>query len=190
MRRSLSQEGLRLPFSIMKNWVSIPLAGVAIFGAAVPGRGAIYFSIEQAQQAIFPGATFSAAPRTLTPEQVKAVEAATGARVRVKDIKVWKVSTGGWFFVDEVLGKHEFITYAVGLTAHGAVKQIEIMDYRETYGGEVRGAKWRAQFTGKTARDPLKLDRDIQNISGATLSSRHITDGVKRLLAIHEVALR
>ena len=174
----------------MKNWISIPLASVAVFGAAVPGRGAIYFSVEQAQQAIFPGATFTETPRALTPEQVKAVEAATGARVRVKAIKVWKVSGGGWFFVDEVLGKHEFITYAAGLTAYGAVKQIEIMDYRETYGGEVRGAKWRAQFTGKTARDPLKLDGDIQNISGATLSSRHIADGVKRLLAIYEAALR
>ena len=174
----------------MKNWISIPLASVAVFGAAVPGRGAIYFSVEQALQAIFPGATFTETPRALTPEQVKAVEAATGARVRVKTIRLWKVSGGGWFFVDEVLGKHEFITYAAGLTAHGAVKQIEIMDYRETYGGEVRGVKWRAQFTGKTARDPLKLDGDIQNISGATLSSRHIADGVKRLLAIYEAVLR
>ena len=166
------------------------LTPAALAASTVAGQAVTYLNVEQAQQAIFPGATFTETPRALTPEQVKAVEAATGARVRVKTIKVWKVSGGGWFFVDEVLGKHEFITYAAGLTANGAVKQIEIMDYRETYGGEVRGAKWRAQFTGKTARDPLKLDRDIQNISGATLSSRHIADGVKRLLAIYEAALR
>jgi hypothetical protein len=43
---------------------------------------------------------------------------------------------------------------------------------------------------GKTKTAPLQLDKDIQNISGATLSSRHLADGVRRLLALHDVALR
>ena len=96
----------------------------------------------------------------------------------------------GWFIVDEVVGKHEFITYAVGLNTNGSVKQIEVMDYRETYGGQIRNEDWRAQFVGKTSQSPLKLDRDIKNISGATLSCRHITDGVKRVLAFYEIALK
>ena len=91
--------------------------------------------------------------------------------------------------MDEVLGKHEFITYAAALDASGAVLGVEIMDYRETYGYQVRDAQWRKQFAGKTVRSPLKLDDDIKNISGATLSSRHVTDGVKRLLATHAIAL-
>lgn len=174
----------------MKGWLHFTIAPVALLGAAVPGHAATYLNVEQAQKALFPGASFTAAPRTLTPEQLKAVESAIGAHVRVKELRVWKVSTGGWFFVDEVVGKHEFIIYAVGLTASGAVKGIEIMDYRETYGYEVRDAKWRTQFAGKTARDPLTLDKDIKNISGATLSCRHITDGVKRLLAVYETVLK
>ena len=36
------------------------------------------------------------------------------------------------------------------------------MDYRETYGGEVRNPKWRAQFIGKTKDAPLKLDQGHQ----------------------------
>ena len=44
--------------------------------------------------------------------------------------------------------------------------------------------------SGKTSQSTLKLDRDIKNISGATLSCRHITDGVKRLLAFYEIALK
>ncbi len=28
---------------------------------------------------------------------------------------------------------------------------MEILEYRESYGDEVRNPKWRAQFTGKTA---------------------------------------
>ena len=60
----------------------------------------------------------------------------------------------------------------------------------ETYGYEIRNEKWRAQFTGKQHGAKLKLDNDIQNISGATLSCRHITDGVKRLLALYELVLK
>jgi Na+-translocating ferredoxin:NAD+ oxidoreductase RnfG subunit len=126
----------------------------------------------------------------LTSTQRKAIEQASGVRVLRDEQQVWRVSGGGWFIVDEVVGKHEFITYAAGLNADGSVKQIEIMDYRETYGDQIRDQKWRAQFVGKTGKSTLKLDSDIKNISGATLSCRHITDGVKRLLAFYEIALK
>jgi len=149
-----------------------------------------YLTVDQAQQAIFPSKSFTAAPVKLTSSQRKAIEQASGLRVLHDEQQVWRVSGDSWFIVDEVVGKHEFITYAVGLNADGSVKQIEIMDYRETYGGQIRDQKWRAQFVGKTSKSPLKLDNDIKNISGATLSCRHITDGVKRLLAFYEIALK
>jgi hypothetical protein len=149
-----------------------------------------YLTVDQAQQAIFPGKSFMAAPVKLTSAQRKAIEQASGVRVLHDEQQVWHVSGSGWFIVDEVVGKHEFITYAAGINPDGSVKQIEIMDYRETYGGQIRDQKWRAQFVGKTNRSTLKLDSDIKNISGATLSCRHITDGVKRLLAFYEIALK
>jgi FMN-binding protein len=123
-------------------------------------------------------------------EQAQAIERRSDANVRNKELHVWKTSSDGFFIVDEVVGKHEFITYAIGLNADGTVKQIEIMTYRESYGYEVRNPDWRAQFVGKNASAPLKLNKDIKNISGATLSCRHIADGVKRILATYEVALK
>ena len=153
------------------------------------GYATEYLTTEQAQQAIFPRASFTATPLELTAEQVKTVSKKSGARLRSPTVHAWRSSTGGWFFVDEVLGKHEFITYAVGLNASGAVCGVEILIYKESYGQQVRNAPWRAQFNAKTAASPLKLDTDIANISGATLSSRHVMEGVKRLLAIHEIAL-
>src|SRR5436190_16837937 len=162
-----------------------------ISALVVPSAFAVrYLTTEQAQQAIFAGKSFTAAPVKLTSVQRKAIEQASGVRVLHDEQQVWRVSGGGWFIVDEVVGKHEFITYAAGLNTNGSVKQIEIMDYRETYGGQIRDEKWRAQFVGKNSKSTLKLDSDIKNISGATLSCRHITDGVKRLLALYEIALR
>jgi Na+-translocating ferredoxin:NAD+ oxidoreductase RnfG subunit len=163
---------------------------IVIAGPAVAGHAATYLSVEEAQQVIFPGAELVPADVTLTEAQAEEIQKKSGVRVRHREQKVWKAPGLGWFIVDEVLGKHEFITYAVGLNADGSVKQIEIMDYRETYGYEIRDAAWRAQFVGKTSESKLVLDHGIDNISGATLSCRHITDGVKRLLVFHDVALR
>lgn len=157
--------------------------------APLPAQATVYLTPEQAQAAIFPGATFSPQPVTLTPAQAKEVQRRSGQRVRVPRLQAWRVSTGGWLIVDEVIGKHEFITFALGIDAGGAVKGVEILEYRESYGGEVRTPAWRRQFVGKRVDAPLQLGGDIHNISGATLSSKHITDGVKRLLATHAVAL-
>jgi hypothetical protein len=154
------------------------------------GFAITYLNVQQAQEAIFPGKSFSVSPVTLTETQRRQIEKESGVRLTRTPPKIWRVSGGGWFIVDEVIGKHEFITYAIGLTNEGAVHGIEIMDYRESYGGEVRDPKWRAQFVGKTRASPLRLDQDIKNISGATLSSRHLTEGVRRVLALHNVALR
>ena len=169
--------------------VSYAMVAVLCSGL-VFGHAFIYLTVEQAQAAIFPGQKLTSADLNLTPEQRKAIARASDVRVRNPELKVWKVEGGGWFILDEVIGKHEFITYAVGLNADGSVKHIEVMDYRETYGYQIRDEKWRAQFAGKKHGAKLKLDDDIKNISGATLSCRHLTDGVKRLLATHALVLQ
>ena len=107
-----------------------------------------------------------------------------------KSDRTWKASDGSWFIVDEVVGKHEMITYAVGISSIGTVQSIEIMEYVESYGYEVAEEVWRKQFIGKSADDAIKLKKDIQNISGATLSCKHLTDGVKRIMVMYDLALK
>lgn len=166
----------------------------AIVGPALvlvqPAGATQYLTVAQAQQVIFPNQQLAPVGVVLTDAQASAIQYRSDTTVRHKALNLWRSPKGDWFLVDEVLGKHEYITYAVGLTAAGAVVDIEILEYRESYGGEIREAGWRGQFVGKTAAAPVKLEADIQNISGATLSSKHITDGVRRLLATWEVALK
>jgi hypothetical protein len=95
----------------------------------------------------------------------------------------------GYFFVDAVIGKHDLITYAVALGKDGKVRQTEILEYREAYGGEVRNLRWLVQFTGRQHGDAVRIGRDIQNISGATMSCAHVTDGIRRLLATYAIAI-
>jgi Na+-translocating ferredoxin:NAD+ oxidoreductase RnfG subunit len=171
-------------------WLAAPACLVA-----APVHAVHYLTVEQAQQALFPAATrFAAQQLELSAAQVSAIEELSGQRVRNAKPDIWRAFEGsraaGWFFVDQVIGKHEFITYALALDAEGVVRGIEVMDYRETYGGEIRNEAWRSQFAGKRQGDALKLGDNIRNITGATLSCRNVANGVKRLLALHALVLK
>lgn len=181
----------------MNDWIHriIAPSAIVISAGAIPCYATTYLTIGQAQKICFTNATqFVSADVKLTREQMKAIEKDSGVRVRLDSQKIWRAMNDdqflGWVIQDEVLGKHEFIQWVLALNADGSVKQIEILDYRETYGYEIRNEKWRAQFYGKQHGAKLKLDDDIKNISGATLSSRHITDGVRRLLSFYELVLK
>lgn len=168
---------------------------VLVPALAVPAsaEATVYFTIPAAQNAMFPGAQMVDRSIPMSSDQRRAIARSAGVPGYDKTQRIWEAKSAGkrlgWFLVDRVIGKHEYITYALALSPDGAVRGIEILDYRESYGGQVRNANWRRQFTGKRPGQSLRLERDIKNISGATLSSRHITDGVRRLLVTYQMLL-
>jgi len=149
-----------------------------------------YLTVEQAKTILW--GEMSMTPRfvELSKAQMKSIRAHSKVRVRNSRPQVWQTANGGWFIVDQVIGKHENIDMAYALEANGAVRGLEILTYRESYGDEVMNPKWRAQFHGKDYRQSLKLDHQIKNISGATLSSRHVTEGINRLTHTWQQVLR
>jgi Na+-translocating ferredoxin:NAD+ oxidoreductase RnfG subunit len=155
---------------------------------AIHAYGEVYLSPSQACQALFPGGRFGPLQELkLSKDEVQRIEKASGVDVREPKLSYFKAGGGGLVMVDRVLGKHDFITFALGLDAGGKVAGVEILEYKETYGGQVRNAQWRDQFKGKGPGDPVTVGRDIRNISGATLSSTHISRGVRRLLEAYAV---
>jgi Na+-translocating ferredoxin:NAD+ oxidoreductase RnfG subunit len=160
-----------------------------------PAYAVEYLSVEQAQAVLFADASaFVPQLVTLSDQQRDDIKERSGVRQRTPTQQMWRADRNGemlgWLAVDEVIGKHEFITYAAAISPAGNVLGIEIMSYRETHGGQIRDASWRDEFKGKSLADPLRLGKDIPNISGATLSCRNVLDGVKRLLVIHDMVLR
>jgi Na+-translocating ferredoxin:NAD+ oxidoreductase RnfG subunit len=90
----------------------------------------------------------------------------------------------GAAIVDEVPGKSERITILVASGPDGRLKDLEVLAYRESYGGEVAQEAWRAQFRGKKPGEPLRVGRQIRNISGATISTNSVSAGVARCLPV------
>jgi len=173
-------------------WKPSPLAilGLAMISAPIVTQAKIYVSTEQAQKILFPNKAFTKNPIIITGELQDKMRAASSIRHPFQGDRIWKVSDGSWLVIDEVVGKHEMITYAVALNPSGSIAGIEVLEYVESYGYEVAEPQWRKQFIGKTINDPIKLNQDIQNIGGATLSCKHLTDGVKRITVLYELALK
>lgn len=166
------------------------LVPVAALIAPAVAHAKIYVSVEETQQRIFPGQKLTQNPVVVTEAQFARMRELSSVREPFRGERVWRTAAGDWFIVDEVVGKHEMVKYAIGINADGTIKQIEIMEYVESYGYEVGEASWRNQFVGKTSAATLKLNQDIKNISGATLSCKHLTDGIKRLMVMHELVLK
>ena len=171
-------------------WLIAGALAAAVAPCAELAYATEYLSVEAAQRAAFPDA--GSFEPVLIAADVKAAIAREAGRFTVEP-RVWRVRAGertvGWFIVDEVIGKVELITYGMALDAGGAVRSLDILAYRESHGDAIRLPAWRAQFAGKRADDPVRIDVDIRNVSGATLSCRHVTEGAHRLLLLYAKAL-
>jgi hypothetical protein len=95
----------------------------------------------------------------------------------------------GYALVDDELGLHQPITFATRLSPRGVIERLEVMVYREPRGDEVRDARFRKQFEGKTSRDPLRVNDDVDAVSGATVSSVSLATGVRRAAILVEELL-
>jgi Na+-translocating ferredoxin:NAD+ oxidoreductase RnfG subunit len=150
----------------MTKWINWTAPAAVLISAGSSAHAVQYLTLPEAQKQAFPSATFA----------------------EVQAGRIWKAESAGrllgFFIFDRVIGKHLYIDYVVALDPGGRIRSVEILQYRESYGGEIRSPSWLAQFVGKSSTSTLQVGNDIRNISGATLSSHHVTEGVKRIMAI------
>ncbi len=92
----------------------------------------------------------------------------------------------GYSLVTEERGKYRPVTMMVSIDPLGAVRRVSILVYRESRGGEVSRDRFLRQYRGRQSADPVRINRDIVNISGATISVIAVNHGVKKTLALIE----
>ena len=166
--------------------VWLPAAAMVI---ASPLYAGTYATVDEAAKRAFPEATsFKESVFQLNDEQLRAVSTTTSLPPKPVLWRAMVAMNGerslGMVVFDGVIGKFELIDYAVGIGLDGKIRNVEILAYRESHGYEVRLPAWRKQFVGKDKAAALKVSEDIASISGATMSATHVTDGVRRIVAI------
>jgi Na+-translocating ferredoxin:NAD+ oxidoreductase subunit G len=96
----------------------------------------------------------------------------------------------GEIFLMDVIGQSLPITFAVGVKQDGTLQDVQVMVYREPHGDEIRERRFRAQFAGKKLQDPLVVGKDIDAISGATISSASAAYAARKGLALADLLRR
>lgn len=124
----------------------------------------------------------------LSQEKKTQIEDRIGWKFPEESFEVYIGETGekvdGYAMVHNTIGKHKPMTYMVGVDHQGRVSDVELLVFREARGSEVRQKRFNTQYEGKTVLDPIRINKDIINISGATMSVRSLSAGVKRVLVL------
>jgi FMN-binding domain len=124
----------------------------------------------------------------LTQEKKALIEERIGWKFPEESFEVYIGETGdkvdGYALLHNTIGKHRHMTYMVGVDDEGRCNNVELLVFREAKGSEVGKKRFNSQYEGKTVSDPIRINKDIINISGATMSVRSISAGVKRVLVL------
>ncbi|HUM06042.1 MAG TPA: FMN-binding protein [Terriglobales bacterium] len=161
-----------------------------LFCSALPLHAEIYLTEEQAVKIAIPNAvSVDVETKQLTPAQRDSLQRASRLRFPEPQYRFFvgrnkDGSVAGYALIMNEVGKEEFITFIVGITPKRETGEVVVMEYRETRGGEVREKRFLRQFRGKKTTDPIQVNNDIENYTGATLSSHAIAAGVKKALLL------
>ena len=175
------------------SWAALLAApGVVLIVPAPVLGGQSYLHEADAARAIFSESTASTRRKLeLSDAEVAALSKALGRRVDARSYPYLEVrsekGTVGFIFMLDVIGESLPITFAIGVTADGALQDVQVMVYREPQGEAIQEKRFRKQFVGKRSKDPITLDKDIDAISGATISSRSATFAARKGLLLAEV---
>ena len=176
--------------------LSAALLGALLAAVFARNAGAdeLFLTEAQAPVALFgSGMIGEAGELRLSEAELHQLSQAVGRRVEQRDYRYLAIraqADGGQGMVVgvilmlEVVGQTLPITFAVGVRADQTLQDVQVMVYREPYGKEINERRFRAQFKGKAARDPLMVEKDIAAVSGATISSRSATYAARKGLAL------
>ena len=104
------------------------------------------------------------------------------------ELYYWTISnndtTIAYALLDNVLGKSMPITFLVIMGIDGRIINLDVIKYREAYGGEVNNKNWLAQFTNSTDTSQFIVGKNIDGISGATISVNSLSKGIQKIAVL------
>ena len=119
----------------------------------------------------------------------KQVEIQVKQRFYRDKLYYWTISqsdtTITYAFLDNVIGKSMPITFMVILNIDGDIINANVIKYREAYGGEVGNKGWLRQFINLNNNSGYNIGKDIDGISGATISVKSMSKGIYKIAALY-----
>ena len=129
-------------------------------------------AIEIVEVPISPNAQAFGRPAEAKISEIKGASGLLGYRVESKVVS----RSGPW-------------RIRVLLNSHLYVKQARVISYPWDRGRDVRKRAFTSQFEGKGPEDPIQLGKDIDAMTGATISCRVMAQGVRDTIKLMEIII-
>ena len=151
-----------------------------------------FCTVEEGVKAILPEAQdVKEETKALSEEQKKSISAKANVEFDPEFDKEYHIYIGrangqvaGYVFEDTVKGKWGPINYMMAFDADGRIKDVIVLGLKERRGRPIKERKFLDQYIGKSIRNPIKLNKDIKGIAGATISSRQMSNGIRKLVYV------
>ncbi len=101
----------------------------------------------------------------------------------------WKINYKNkkyYAVIDNVMGRQFPITFVVIFDNSGSVIFTKILKYRNTKGHGVKKESWLSQFNQKNAKSSFIYNKDVDGVSGATISAKSLTKGINKLCLLFD----
>ncbi|MGB7623714.1 MAG: FMN-binding protein [Terriglobia bacterium] len=166
-----------------------PLSSALLFLFISIAFGEQYLTEAQALKMAFPQSQkVGSETKGLTELDRQEIKKLYGVEVLSTSVRIYSGESDsqvdGYAVIANEIGKSEPITFVVAMDANGRVKLVAIMEFRESRGWEVKEPRFLRQFNGKKPTDHLRVNDDVVNLSGATLSSYAVARGVKKAVVL------
>ena len=148
-----------------------------------------YLTEEQALSLVFPECDEILTDEfVMSPEEKSSLEKLLSRRSYEDGFRVYigkkKGILQGYAIITEEIGKFHPFTFVVGVGTDGKISNVAVLVYRESRGGEIAKKRFLYQFMGKSFKNPIRINKDIINITGATMSVQCMCAGVRKVLAV------
>ncbi len=170
--------------------LSLSLVSLAAF---LDSEAEVFYSKADALKLAFPEAQrVETRALFLSEEQARRIaelaRAPIDSRLATVYVGVGAGNVIGYAFLEQHLVRTKPETVMVVVEPDGRVGSVYVLAFFEPP-EYLPPERWIRQFIGRRLSPGLRIGRDIQGITGATLSTRAVLRAVRRALAIHEVML-
>ena len=167
------------------------LVGTAVMAACLEAQARVLLSQSDALNLAFPAPT-TVERRTLylSDDQARRTAEVAGAPVEIRVVPYYVGARDGRItghaYFDTHLVRTLPETVMIVVSPSGSIARIDILSFEEPP-DYLPGGRWLQQFPGKSLEPSLTLNQQIRTLTGATLSSRAVTQAARRVLAIHRL---
>lgn len=150
--------------------------------------------LDEALKSIFPDAEIEVKNIAITKSELKRIEKLARTKLDSRLVSFYIAKKNGeilgYAYVDvhRVRTKNESVLFVI--SPEGKIEVVEVLSFNEPL-EYMADENWLELFKGKSLdKDPIRLKRDIPNMTGATLTARAIVRSARKALAIWQVVFK